>query len=58
MEEIHQGIFGPHMIGYYWNTMKTDCVDFVKSFHVAKHMQIWITYHLMSYTAQPLHGLS
>ena len=44
MEEIHQGIFGPHMngrtlaktilkIGYYWNTMKTDYVDFVKSFH-------------------------
>ena len=44
MEEVHQGICGPHMngrmlakkilrIGYYWNTMETDCVDFVKSFH-------------------------
>jgi len=44
MEEIHQGIYGPHMNGrmlakkilkvrYYWNTMETDCVDFVKSFH-------------------------
>ena len=44
MEEIHQEICGPHMngrmlakkilrIGYYWNTIKTDCVDFVKSFH-------------------------
>ena len=44
MEEIHQGICGPHMngrmlaknilrIGYYWNTMETDCVDFVKSCH-------------------------
>ena len=44
MEEIHQGIYDPHMngrtlakkilrIGYYWNTMETDYVDFVKSFH-------------------------
>ena len=44
MEEIHQGICGPYMngrmlamkilrIGYYWNTMETDCVDFVKSCH-------------------------
>ena len=44
MEEVHQGISGPHMnrrmlakkilrIGYYWNTMETDCVDFVKSCH-------------------------
>ena len=44
MEEVHQRICGPHMngrmlakkilrIGYYWNTMETDCVDFVKSFH-------------------------
>ena len=43
-EEIHQGICGPHMngitlakkilrIGYYWNTMETDYVDFVKSCH-------------------------
>ena len=42
MEEIYQGRCGPHMngrmlaktilrIGYYWNTMETDCVDFVKS---------------------------
>ena len=44
MEEIHQGICGPYIngrmlamkilrIGYYWNTMETDCVDFVKSCH-------------------------
>ena len=44
MEEVHQGISGPHMnrrmlakkilrIGYYWNTMETDCVDFMKSCH-------------------------
>ena len=42
MEEVHQGICGPHMngrmlvkkilrIAYYWNTMETDCVDYVKS---------------------------
>ena len=42
MEEVHQGICGPHMngrmlakkilrMGYYWNTMETNCVDFVKS---------------------------
>nr|XP_023920672.1 uncharacterized protein LOC112032146 [Quercus suber] len=44
MEEIHQRICDPHMNGrmlankilrirYYWNTMETDCVDFVKRFH-------------------------
>ena len=44
MEEIHQGICGPHMngrmlakkilrIGYYWNTMEIDCLYFVKSCH-------------------------
>ena len=44
MEEIHQGICGPHIngrmlakkilrIGYYWNTMEIDCVYFVKSCH-------------------------
>ena len=42
MEEVHQGICGPHMnrrmlakkilrIGYHWNKMETDCVDYVKS---------------------------
>ena len=49
MEEVHQGICGPYMnermlakkvIGYYWNMMETDCVDFVKSFHDFQHMQI------------------
>ena len=41
MEEVHQGICSPHMnemmlekkilrMGYYWTTMETDCVDFVK----------------------------
>ena len=44
MEEVHQGICGPYMngrmlakkilkMGYYWNTMETDCEDFVKSCH-------------------------
>ena len=44
MEEVHQGICGPHMkgrmlakkilrIGYYWNTMETNCVDNVKNCH-------------------------
>ena len=44
MEKVHQGICGPHMngrmlakkilrMGYYWNTMETDCVDYVKSCH-------------------------
>ena len=44
MEEIHQGIYGPHMNGrmlakkilrirYYWNMMEIDCVDYVKSCH-------------------------
>ena len=44
MEEVHQRICGPHMngrmlakkilrIGYYWNTMETDCMDYVKSCH-------------------------
>ena len=44
MEEIHQRICGPHMNGrmlakkvlrivVYWNTIETNCVDFVKSCH-------------------------
>ena len=44
MEEIHQGIYDPHMngrtlakkilrVGYYWNTMETNCIDFLKSCH-------------------------
>ena len=44
MEEVHQGICGPHMNGrmlakkilrirYFWNTMETDCVNYVKSCH-------------------------
>ena len=44
MEGVHQGVCGPHMngrmlankilrMGYYWNTMEINCVDFVKSFH-------------------------
>ena len=44
MEEVHQGICGPHMngrmlakkilrMGYFWNTMETDCVDYMKSCH-------------------------
>ena len=44
MEEVDQGICGPHMkgrmlakkilrIGYYWNTMETDYVDYVKGCH-------------------------
>ena len=44
MGEVHKGIYSPHMngrmlaknilrIGYYWNTMETDYVDFMKSCH-------------------------
>ena len=44
MEEVHQGIYGPYMngrmlakmilrIGYYWNTIETNCIDFAKSCH-------------------------
>ena len=44
MEEVYPRICGPHMnrtmlakkilrIGYYWNTMETNCIDFVKSCH-------------------------
>ena len=44
MEEVHQGISDPYMnrrilakkilrMRYYWNTMETDCMDFVKSYH-------------------------
>ena len=44
MEEVHQGICGPNMngrmlakkilrMGYYWNTIEIDCVDYVKSWH-------------------------
>ena len=44
MEEVHQGIYGPHMngrmlakkilrLGYFWNIMETNCVDFVKICH-------------------------
>ena len=44
MEEVHRGICGLFMngrmlakkilrMGYYWNTMETDCVDYVKSCH-------------------------
>ena len=47
MEEVHQGIYGPHMngrmfakkilrMGYYWSTMETDCVDYVKCCHVCQ----------------------
>lgn len=44
MEEVHQGIYGHYMNGnmlakkilrikYYWNTMETNCINFVKCFH-------------------------
>ena len=44
MEEVHQGIYSLHMngrmlakkavrLGYYWNMMETDCVDYVKGCH-------------------------
>ena len=44
MEEVHQGIYDPYMkrrilakkilrMRYYWNTIETNCVDFVKSYH-------------------------
>ena len=47
MEEAYQGICGPYTngkmltkkilrMGYYWNMMETDCVDYVKSCHDCK----------------------
>ena len=44
MEKVHQGIYDPYMngrmlakkilrIGYFWNIIETDCVDYVKSCH-------------------------
>ena len=44
MEEVYQGICGPYMnerilakkivrIGYFWTTMETNCMDYVKSCH-------------------------
>ena len=44
MEEVHEGICSPYMngrmlakkalrLGYYWNMMDTDCVDYVKGCH-------------------------
>ena len=44
MEEVHQEICGLYMnrrilakkilwMGFYWSTMETDCVDYVKSCH-------------------------
>ena len=44
MEEVHQGICGPHInrkmlakkilrMGYYWNTMETDCINILKCCH-------------------------
>ena len=47
VKEVHRGICGSHIngrmlakkilrIGYYWNTMETDCVDYVKSYHVCQ----------------------
>lgn len=47
MEEVDQGVCGPYMngrmlakknfrMGRYWNTMETNCVDFVKRCHDCK----------------------
>lgn len=44
MEAVHEGVYGPHMNGmvlakkiarqgYFWLTMETDCVKFVKKCH-------------------------
>ncbi|KAJ4966414.1 hypothetical protein NE237_018263 [Protea cynaroides] len=44
IEQVHQGICGPHMnarmlakkilkMGYYWNTMEADCAEFVRKCH-------------------------
>ncbi|XP_042481940.1 uncharacterized protein LOC122062393 [Macadamia integrifolia] len=49
MEEIHQGLCGPHMntrmlakkilqLGYYWNTMEADCVNFIKKCYNARSL--------------------
>ena len=44
MEDVHAGVYGPHMNGtvlakkialqgYFWLTMESDCVKFVKKYH-------------------------
>ncbi|XP_058202829.1 uncharacterized protein LOC131317287 [Rhododendron vialii] len=44
MEEIHEGICGPHMSGvmlarkilrqgYYWSTMESQCIDYMRRCH-------------------------
>ncbi|XP_042485794.1 uncharacterized protein LOC122066035 [Macadamia integrifolia] len=44
LEQVHQGICGPHMnacmlakkilrLGYFWNTLEADCTEFVKKCH-------------------------
>ena len=49
MEGVHQGVCGPHMngrmlakkilrMGYYWNTMETNCVDFVMIYHLVSYI--------------------
>ncbi|XP_043687613.1 uncharacterized protein LOC122638831 [Telopea speciosissima] len=44
LDQVHQGICGPHMnahmlakkilrLGYYWNTMEVDCAEYVRKCH-------------------------
>ncbi|XP_039167400.1 uncharacterized protein LOC120292911 [Eucalyptus grandis] len=50
MEEIHEGVCGPHMsghmlakkimrLGYFWLTLETDCIQHVRSCHRCRFME-------------------
>jgi transposase InsO family protein len=47
MKEVHEGVCGPHMngymlarkimrLGYYWLTMESDCIKYVKHYHLCQ----------------------
>ena len=57
MEEIHEGVCGPHMNetvlakkiarqGYFWLIMETDCVKFVKKCQIIKLIAMLASYLL------------
>ncbi|KAH7834736.1 hypothetical protein Vadar_019075 [Vaccinium darrowii] len=64
MEEIHEGVCGPHMNGmmlakkilrqgYYWSTMETECVQYVRQCHKCQ-----IHANLMHVPPSELHSMT
>lgn len=64
MEEIHEGVCGPHMNGimlakkilrqgYYWSTMETECVQYVRQCHKCQ-----IHANLMHIPPSKLHSMT